>query len=361
MAPPRIGSTSATARIAHDLEEAALDEWEPIDDDVLRLVFTACHPVLGQRGPGRAHAARRRRPHHRGDRPVAPRAGGDRAAADRAGEEDARRRRRCRSRHPSRASGRRASAPCSAWSTSSSPRGTPRRRATGGSGPSSPNEALRLGRVLAGLLPREPEVHGLVALMEFQASRFAARTGRDGTPILLADQDRSRWDHAQIRRGSAALARADALGRGAGATRLQAAIAECHATAPSVDDTDWDTHRGALRGARSARPEPRRRAQPCGRGVDGARARRRRCRSSTRLAAAGALRGSHLLPSVRGELLTRLGAGRGGALGAADRREPGAQRPSAQGVDGQGSGAVGTGPVLDRTGSPSVGCPGGWT
>ncbi|MEX0835303.1 MAG: DUF6596 domain-containing protein [Nitriliruptor sp.] len=84
--------------------------------------------------------------------------------------------------------------------------------------PELANEALRLGRVLAGLLPLEPEVHGLVALMELQSSRFAARTDPDGAPILLADQDRNRWDRAQIGRGRAALRRADAVGRGRAAT-----------------------------------------------------------------------------------------------------------------------------------------------
>src|ERR1700756_5210118 len=102
-------------------------------------------------------------------------------------------------------------------------------------------EALRLGPILAALLGHEPDVHGLVALMEFQSSRFAARTAGAGTPILLADQDRTTWDRAQIQRGTEALARADALGRGRGAYALQAALAECHAVAPSADDTDWDT------------------------------------------------------------------------------------------------------------------------
>lgn len=98
---------------------------------------------------------------------------------------------------------------------------------------------MRLGRVLAALLPDEPEVHALVALMEFQSSRFGARTTGDGTPILLADQDRTKWDRAQINRGITALARADALGCGLGAYALQAALAECHATATTADDTDW--------------------------------------------------------------------------------------------------------------------------
>ena len=102
-------------------------------------------------------------------------------------------------------------------------------------------EALRLGRVLAALLPDEPEVHGLMALMEFQSSRFAARTAADGTPILLADQDRTKWDRAQINRGTSGFsARGRRIGHGRGAYALQAALAECHATAATADDTDWD-------------------------------------------------------------------------------------------------------------------------
>jgi RNA polymerase sigma factor (sigma-70 family) len=98
-------------------------------------------------------------------------------------------------------------------------------------------EALRLGRILAGLTPEEPEVRGLVALMEIQASRIPARTGVDGEPILLLDQDRRRWDRLLIRRGLAALDRAEELG--GGPYTLQAAIAACHARAHSPDDTDW--------------------------------------------------------------------------------------------------------------------------
>jgi RNA polymerase sigma-70 factor (ECF subfamily) len=100
-------------------------------------------------------------------------------------------------------------------------------------------EALRLGRVLAGLLPDEPEVHGLVALMEIQASRTRARTTAAGEPILLLDQDRATWDRLLIGRGLTALARAEALGGAAGPFALQAAIAACHARAPSGADTDW--------------------------------------------------------------------------------------------------------------------------
>ena len=107
------------------------------------------------------------------------------------------------------------------------------------------SEALRLGRVLAALVPEEAEVYGLVALMEFQSSRFAARTDPDGKPILLEDQNRTKWDRAQIQRGVAALERAgNALQRkgiGWGPYALQAAIAECHAIAPTAADTDWNT------------------------------------------------------------------------------------------------------------------------
>ncbi|MFC8921267.1 RNA polymerase sigma factor [Cellulosimicrobium sp. NPDC057127] len=105
-------------------------------------------------------------------------------------------------------------------------------------------DAMRLGRVLAGLLPGEPEVHGLLALMELQASRFAARTGPDGEPVLLEDQDRSRWDRLLVARGLGALDRAFALGtrggRVLGPYTLQAAIAACHARAATFADTDWD-------------------------------------------------------------------------------------------------------------------------
>jgi len=100
-------------------------------------------------------------------------------------------------------------------------------------------DALRLGRMLAGLEPDEPEVHGLVALMEIQASRTRARTGPDGAPILLADQNRGQWDHLLIARGLAALERALALGGDEGPYTLQAAIAACHARARSADETDW--------------------------------------------------------------------------------------------------------------------------
>ena len=101
-------------------------------------------------------------------------------------------------------------------------------------------DALRLGRILAGLAPREPEVHGLVALMEIQASRSRARVGRDGRPVLLLEQDRSRWDRILITRGLVALERARELGGSLGPYALQAAIAACHARALTAEDTDWE-------------------------------------------------------------------------------------------------------------------------
>src|SRR5205085_5955602 len=101
------------------------------------------------------------------------------------------------------------------------------------------DDALRLGRILAGLAPGEPEVHGLVALMEIQASRLPARVGPSGEPILLLDQNRARWDPLLIQRGLESLARADALGGASGPYALQAAIAACHARARQAGDTDW--------------------------------------------------------------------------------------------------------------------------
>jgi len=168
------------------------------------------------------------------------------------------------------------------------------------------SEALRLARVLSHLVPDEPEVHGLVALLELTAARFPARTGPDGEPVLLERQDRRRWDYAAIRRGRAALARANQAGRGLGAYGLQAAIAECHAVAPSVDETDWERIVAIYDALRRLAPSPvvdlnRAVAVSMARGPGAA------LPIVDELVAAGALPGSHLLPSVRGELLSRLG------------------------------------------------------
>lgn len=169
------------------------------------------------------------------------------------------------------------------------------------------SEALRLGRVLAALAPDEPEVHGLVSLMEFQSSRFAARTESDGRPILLEAQNRARWDRAQIQRGVAALERsADALRRkgvGWGSYGLQAAIAECHATAPTADDTDWKHIVMLYDGLVQVSPSP---VVHLNRAVAVAMA----GEPAEALAIVDGLTGldgSYLVPSVRGEFLIRLG------------------------------------------------------
>jgi RNA polymerase sigma factor (sigma-70 family) len=167
-------------------------------------------------------------------------------------------------------------------------------------------EALRLARVLAELVPREPEVHGLAALMEFLVARFPARVDREGHPILLADQDRSRWDRALIARGRAALARGDALGRGRGPYGLQAAIAECHDAAATVDDTDWARIVLLYEALGRVAPSPvveLNRAVAVSMAEGPATA----LRLVDELVATGELAGYGLLPSVRGELLARLG------------------------------------------------------
>ncbi|OLT28916.1 RNA polymerase subunit sigma-24 [Nocardiopsis sp. CNR-923] len=168
------------------------------------------------------------------------------------------------------------------------------------------SEALRLARVLARLVPDEPEAHGLLALLELTAARFPARTDADGRPVLLEDQDRRRWDRDAIRRGRAALAHAEGCGRGLGAYGLQAAIAECHAVAPSVGETDWERIVVVYEALGRVAPSPvvdlnRAVAVSMARGPAEA------LEIVDRLARDGALARTHLLPTVRGELLTRLG------------------------------------------------------
>jgi RNA polymerase sigma factor (sigma-70 family) len=167
-------------------------------------------------------------------------------------------------------------------------------------------EAIRMARILARLMPDEPEVLGLLALLELTAARFPARTGPDGEPVLLEKQDRRRWDQAAIRRGRAALAGAERAGRGLGPYGLQTAIAECHATALSVEETDWERVvllYGAL-GRLAPSPVVELNRAVAVSMADGPEA---ALRIVDELVAAGALAKSHLLPSVRGELLIRLG------------------------------------------------------
>ena len=167
-------------------------------------------------------------------------------------------------------------------------------------------EALRLGRILAGLVPEEPEVQGLVALMEIQASRMGARAGPSGEPVLLLDQDRARWDQLLIRRGLAALARAEALSGTPGPYALQATIAACHARARTAAETDWPRIAALYEALAAIAPSPvvelnRAVAVAMAFGpaaglavVDG-------------LIAEPSLNAYHLLPSVRGDLLVKLG------------------------------------------------------
>ncbi|NDV04163.1 RNA polymerase sigma factor [Rhodococcus sp. IEGM 248] len=168
------------------------------------------------------------------------------------------------------------------------------------------SEAMRLARVLAGLLPREPEVHGLVALTELQASRFAARVGPDGEPVLLQDQDRSRWDRTLLTHGSAALERAVGLGRPLGPYSLQAAIAGCHARAPRFEDTDWEAIVALYDALAQVAPSPvvelnRAVALLHSDGPEAALAALDAVRDDPRLAR------HHLYGAVRGEVLERLG------------------------------------------------------
>lgn len=290
--------------LAADLDEVADDVWEPIDDDVLRLVFAACHPVLSRE----AQVALT----------LKVVGGLDTEAIARL------------FLVPVPTMQQRIVRAKKALSAARVPFAVPepaewpaRRTAvltvvylifTEGYVASTgdavlrtelAHEALRLGRVLGRLLPREPEVLGLSALMEFQASRFAARIDGNGDAVLLADQDRRRWDHSAISRGRALLDRADALGKGRGPYQLQAAIALCTAEAASVEATDWDriVLLYEMLGRITANPVVelnRAVAVSMASGpeeglaiIDGM--------------DATPLRGSHLLPSVRGELLARLG------------------------------------------------------
>jgi len=167
-------------------------------------------------------------------------------------------------------------------------------------------DALRLGRILAGLAPDEPEVHGLVALMEIQASRLAARVGPSGEPVLLLEQDRSRWDHLLIGRGLAALARAEALGGALGPYALQAAIAACHARARTPEETEWVRIAALYDALAQLAPSPvveLNRAVALSMAFGPAAG----LEVVDELTSEPSMRGYHLLPSVRGDFLAKLG------------------------------------------------------
>ncbi|MCX8568283.1 RNA polymerase sigma factor [Aminobacter sp. MET-1] len=166
-------------------------------------------------------------------------------------------------------------------------------------------EAMRLGRMLAGLAPDEPEVHGLIALMEIQASRLPARSDAEGRPILLLDQNRARWDHLLINRGLAALARAQALPRH-GPYTLQAAIAACHARAHTAEETDWPRIAALYAALAELAPSPvieLNRAMALSMAFGPAAG----LELADQLVHEPALRNYHLLPSVRADLLMKLG------------------------------------------------------
>jgi RNA polymerase sigma factor (sigma-70 family) len=167
-------------------------------------------------------------------------------------------------------------------------------------------EALRIGRILAELAPHEPEAHGLVALMEIQASRMRSRVGPTGEPVLLMDQDRALWDRMLIHRGLLALARGAALTQVRGPYLLQAAIAACHARAPTAEDTDWVQITALYDELARITPSP---VVELNRAVAVAMAYGPSAglELADRLDADGSLRSYHLLPSVRGDLLARLG------------------------------------------------------
>jgi RNA polymerase sigma-70 factor (ECF subfamily) len=168
------------------------------------------------------------------------------------------------------------------------------------------DDALRLGRILAELAPREPEVHGLVALMEIQSSRSRARVDRRGEPVLLLDQDRARWDHVLIGRGLAALGRAEELGGALGPYTLQAAIAACHARARTGAQTDWERIAALYDALAQLTPSP---VVELNRAVAVAMAfgPAEGLELVDELASEPALRDYHLLPSVRADLLAKLG------------------------------------------------------
>jgi RNA polymerase sigma-70 factor (ECF subfamily) len=167
-------------------------------------------------------------------------------------------------------------------------------------------EALRLGRILAELAPQEPEAHGLVALMEIQASRTRARVGPTGEPILLMDQDRSRWDQLLIRRGFAAIARAEAIGRPAGFYLLQAMIVACHARAKVAAETDWTRIAALYDALMDEAPSPvieLNRAVAVGMAYGPGAG----LEIADALAEDAALKAYYMLPTVRGDLLQKLG------------------------------------------------------
>lgn len=297
------------AAIAHTLDEATDDEWQPIDDDVMRLIFTACHPALSRESQValtlRVVAGLSTEEIARMLLTTVPTV---QARITRAKKSLAAARVPFETPDPSEWRQRLSAVLGVVYLVF-----TEGYAATSGDRwvrPDLADEALRLGRIVAGLLPREPEPLALVALMELQRSRFAARESRSGEPVLLKDQDRSRWDRGQILRGVEILRRSDVTARvrgvGRGSYALQAAIAQCHAVAPSIEQTDWQQIVVNYEVLGRIAPSPvvelnRAVAVSMAHGPEAG------LRIVDQLEASGALRGSHLVPSVRGELLAQLG------------------------------------------------------
>src|SRR6266536_218890 len=298
----QIGRALLADSVTADFDRAFSDD---IDDDLLRLVFTACHPVLAVparvamtlRLLGGLTTAEIARAHLVPEPTIAQRiVRAQRALA------------RARVRFEAPSSQERPARLASVleviylifnegYSATAGDHWTR---------PALCEEALRLGRILAQLAPEEPEVHGLAALMEIQASRIRARTGPSGEPVLLADQDRARWDQLLINRGMAALARAEELGGQRGPYALQAAIAACHAQAFRTDDTDWARVIALYAILARVMPSP---VVELNRAVAVSMAFGPQAGLAIvdELAAEPSLRGYHLLPSVRGDLLMKLG------------------------------------------------------
>jgi len=297
------------AGIAHDLTEVVDADWEPIDDDVLRLVFTACHPALSRESQValtlRVVAGLTTEEIARMLLATVPAV---QARITRAKKTLAAGGIPFETPDPSEWPGRLGAVLSVVYMVF-----TEGYAATAGERwvrPDLADEAIRLGRVVAGLLPREPEVLALLALMDFQRARFAARETAGGAPILLGDQDRTRWDRGQIARASDELRRADAAaaarGKGRGPYALQAAIAQCHALAPSVAETEWERIVVLYEVLGRVAPSPMvelNRAAAVSMAAGPAEA----LAIVDDLDRSGALQGSHVVPSVRGELLARLG------------------------------------------------------
>lgn len=310
--------------IGADMSEIADADWQPIDDDVLRLVFTACHPVL----PRQAQVALTLKVVGGLDTEAIARlflvsVPTMQQRIVRAKKALTAARVPFEVPEPTEWAARRDAVLSVIYLIF-----TEGYSASGGDAvlrTELAHEALRLGRLVNGLLPREPEALGLSALMELQASRFAARVDVHGDAVLLADQDRRRWDRSAITRGATLLDRADALARRRGPYQLQAAIALCHAEATSVETTDWARIVSLYEALGRVAPSPvvelnRAVAVSMASGPLEALA------MVDRLRDAGALTGSHLIPSVRGELLSRLGRtveAREALLAAAERTRNG--------------------------------------